>query len=388
MKASYVVVLGVLLGLALGAGVTWARFGDAPPLRLPVSGSGSEAAAAGDQPKLQIDERFFDFGVLERDLEARHDFRVTNIGKRPLTLEAGGTTCTKCTIAEVGKSTLEPGESTTVTVAYKPGDKAVFRQVAWIKTNDPDQQRVELNISGSVTTRYEVVPAQVVLSKVSAHETRQAEVKIWAFFSDAVEITSHEFSDPDTASFYEFKSSAIAADQVAEQKAKSGCRVELTLKPGLPLGPFRQTIRLQFRMSGTSDTPTVEVPIMGTIDSDISLVGPGWNSDAERLAMGTVKSDKGVSRQLLMLVRGEHRHGVTVKPVDLDPAWLKVTVGEPSELPSGAVTQIPLTIEIPPGMQPVNRLGTEQGKFAEITLETTHPEVKQIRMHLKFVIVP
>jgi hypothetical protein len=65
---------------------------------------------------------------------------------------------------------------------------------------------------------------------------------------------------------------------------------------------------------------------------------------------------------------------------------MKVTVGEPTELRSGAVTQIPLTIEIPPGQPPVNHLGYDQGAYAEIVLETTHPEVKKIRIHVKFVI--
>ncbi len=63
-------------------------------------------------------------------------------------------------------------------------------------------------------------------------------------------------------------------------------------------------------------------------------------------------------------------------------------MGEPSELSSGAVTQIPLTIEIPPDAPPANHLGTEQGKYGEVILETTHADIKQIRMYLQFVTVP
>jgi hypothetical protein len=387
MKVSYVVVVGAVLGAALGAGISWARFGNTPT-RLSRVSVESPDAPPGDRPKLRVDEKSHDFGKVERDVEARHVFHFKNIGQRTLTLKASGTSCSKCTIAELDKPEVAPGESAEVAVVYVPGDVPSFRQMAWITTNDPDQPRVELSIVGTVTTRYEVVPPHLVLSKVSATETKRAEVKIYAFFSDEVAVVGHEFTDAESAPYFEVKSEPIPADQAAERKAKSGCRVEVALKPGLPLGPFRQTIRLQLRMSGTADNPTVELPIMGTIDSDISIVGPDWNADAGRLSIGTVNAGEGATRRVLLLVRGEHRHDVTVKPAKVDPAWLKVAVGEPSDLPSGAVTQIPLTIEIPPNMPQVNHLGTDQGKYAEIILETTHSQLKQIRMYLRFVIVP
>lgn len=387
MKVFYVVVIGVLLGLALGAAMSWAHFGDAPPLRVPLAARRSPDGPQTGGPKVQVDERFHDFGVVERDAEVRHVFHFKNVGDETLTLQPGGTTCSKCTISELSKTEAASGETVDVTVVYIPGVQVNFRQRATILTNDPDQSRVELNVSGIVTMRYDVVPPNLVLSKISANETTLAVVKIHAFLSDAVEVVGHEFTHAESAPYFEVKSEPIPRDQLADSQAKSGCRVELTVKPGLPLGPILQTIRLQIRMSDSADTATVEVPISGTVDSDISFVGPGWNADQARLSIGTVKSAEGAKRRLLLLVRGEHRHDVTIKPVTVDPAWLVVALGEPSDLQSGAVTQIPLTIEIPPDTPPVNHLGSDQGKYAEIILETTHPEVKQIRMNVRFVIV-
>lgn len=89
------------------------------------------------------------------------------------------------------------------------------------------------------------------------------------------------------------------------------------------------------------------------------------------------------------MLRGPDRHNVKITPGAITPTWLKVTVGEPSELKSGSgggVTQIPLSIEIPPGQSPVNHLGTDQGKYAEVILETTLPDVKQFRMYVQFVV--
>ncbi len=81
----------------------------------------------------------------------------------------------------------------------------------------------------------------------------------------------------------------------------------VTLKPGLPLGPIRQTIRLELRMAGVTPNPTVDLPIEGTIDSDISIVGRDWNSDAARLRIGDVQRAKGAKRDLFIVLRGPKR---------------------------------------------------------------------------------
>ncbi len=156
-------------------------------------------------------------------------------------------------------------------------------------------------------------------------------------------------------------------------------------------------------MAALAESPVVDVPIEGTIDSDVSVVGRGWNGDLGRLVIGPVKSAEGTTRRLQLIVRGPYRHDIKIQPGKVDPPWLKVTVGQPSELKgraadehgvageSGAagesgVTQIPLTLEIPPGSPPTNRLGSEAAKYAEVFLETNHPEIKQIRMYLQFVV--
>ena len=164
----------------------------------------------------------------------------------------------------------------------------------------------------------------------------------------------------------------------------------VTVKPGLPLGPIRQTIRLTLSMPPSADVTVVDVPVEGTVDADISLIGRNWNADQAKLTIGSVQSSQGANRQLFVMLRGVHRHDVAIKVAKLEPAWLRVTLGEPSDIKGGAtgegVTQIPLTIEIPPGVPPVNHRGSAQGKYGEILLETNHPQVKHIRMNLDFFV--
>ncbi len=383
MKLSSVIVISAVLGCVVGAGISWAKFGNSPPL-FPSSSTAS-AAARSRSPQVLVDERNFDFGKVERKSKVRHTFKFTNVGGGTLTLKAVGTTCTMCTVSEVSKNRLAHGETADVTIEYDSSySRPQFHQSATILTNDAEQERVELNIFGSITSRYQVVPDSLVFSKISVNETKRAEIKIYAFLTDNVQVVKHELTDAESAPFFEVQTAPIPKDQLAENPdVKSGCLVTVTVKPGLPLGPIRQTIRLELNTPGEEP---FEIPIQATVDSDISIVGGGgWNADASKLNIGSVRSALGATRQLKILLRGPERHGVKVHPVKVDPAWLKVTTGQTSSLTKD-VDQIPLTIEIPRGTPAVNHLGSDQGKYAEIMFETTHPQVKHMRMYLQFIV--
>ncbi|HTM52511.1 MAG TPA: DUF1573 domain-containing protein [Pirellulales bacterium] len=384
MKVRSVVFLGVILGIALGAGITWINFGSSPPL---FAKAPERKDSLGNYPRIRVDKSSHNFGAIERDVKVRHAFHVTNVGKATLNLKAGVTTCTKCTIAELKKTSLEPGESTDVLVEYSPSaGQPKFHQIAPILTNDPDQPRVEFFIHGTVTARFRVAPEDLILSRFSNTETKTAEIKIYALLADDVHLVGDDVTEADTAEYFKVESEPIPRDQITEADVKSGCRVTVTIKPGLPLGSIHQTIRLRLALGDSPQTSLVEIPVRGTVDAGISVVGAGWDQDESRLTIGYVKSAKGAKRTLLVLVRGDHHADVKITPAKVDPAWMKVEVGEPSELRSGAVTQIPLTIEIPPGQPPVNHLGYDQGAYGEIVLDTTHAEVKKIRMYVKFIV--
>jgi hypothetical protein len=225
-----------------------------------------------------------------------------------------------------------------------------------------------------------------VMSNVSANEPATGELRIFCFLTDEVRVVGHEFLSAESASFFECTTAPMEREQLTEPNSRSGVRVLITLKPGLPLGPFRQTIRLDVEMGAGSEQTTLEVPIEGVVASDLSIVGPGWHGKSGILTIGNVDSAKGAKRNLTLLARGEARNNVVIEPLSLDPPWLKVSLGEPSEL-NAAVTQIPLIVEIPSGRPPAIYLGSDQGKFAQIILGVkNHPDVKEIRMHVKFVI--
>ena len=141
-------------------------------------------------------------------------------------------------------------------------------------------------------------------------------------------------------------------------------------------------------MEGSDDRPVVDVPVQGMVDSDISVVGANWNADHARLSLGIVKASEGAAHTLMLLVRGKHREDVSFRVAKVEPDWLQVKLGDRSDLNSGAVSQTPLVIEVPKNAPLGSHRGNDQGKYAEILLDTTHPDVKQVRLYIRFSVVP
>jgi hypothetical protein len=280
---------------------------------------------------------------------------------------------------------LAPGESAEVVVEYSAANaESDFRQTAWINTNDPDRRSVMLTIEGRVAQSFKAIPSDLSFSRVSANESKTIEMRLLGFTSKPIEVLKHEFLDQESANSFEAAVASLPASESEKEGATSGLRIAITVKPGLPLGPIRQTIRLETNLPRNS---VIEVPITGTVVSDVEIFSPtGWNSDLNLLTIGPVKSKVGATKKLWIFARGPHREDVQVKAVKIDPDLLKVTIGKPAASGDAPVMKIPLTIEVPKGAPAVNFLGTEANKAAEIELETTHPDAKQIKLYVRFAV--
>jgi hypothetical protein len=139
----------------------------------------------------------------------------------------------------------------------------------------------------------------------------------------------------------------------------------------------------------------VDVPILGRAQADIRIAAsPGVDSKAKRTrfdllknqltfgALGRLEAAKAV---LQVYVTGPHRNETHLSVGTVDPAaYLKVDIGPPKELNNGRAIQYLVTIEVPAGLAPVNRMGGEQAEMGRIVLETTHPLTKQIPIHVVF----
>lgn len=107
----------------------------------------------GPQPKVALNEDFYDFGVVNSTDVVEHTFYLKNIGDAPLTITRAYTTC-GCTTARLSATVVPPGKAIAVTVIFDAGYHDVrgqtVRRGVIIENNDPQNPQVEVWIQATV----------------------------------------------------------------------------------------------------------------------------------------------------------------------------------------------------------------------------------------------
>lgn len=387
MKSFFGMTLVVALGIWLGFWVASLRVEKSwwtPEYRVGRKAALKKEMAGKPAPKVVVDKTEYDFGTQDMKTNGRHDFIFKNIGDGPLKLVSGGTSC-HCTSSGFSSNEIPPGGSEKVTVSWRPFERVgPYEQTAKILTNDPTRPEVTLTISGKISATTQVYPYELIFSRVTTNDPATAEAWLLCYLDRKFEISSHEWSDKATAKHFAVALRPLKPEELKRwPEAKSGYLATITIKPGMAQGPFRQ--KLIFNTSLPSE-PKMTLPIEGIVGSEIDIVGPGWDADKGILTIGAVSSSEGAKRKLWLSVRGPHSREVAFKPVDVFPNSMKVTLGKRREINGGKVVQTPLLIDIPPDSPVVNCLGTDLGKYGEIVLETTHPQVPKLRILVKMTI--
>ncbi|HEX5446823.1 MAG TPA: DUF1573 domain-containing protein [Pirellulales bacterium] len=406
MKTPWTMAVVVALGALLTTTISLAHSGTlwnwgSLSVDLPAEGpyepesgrSASAAAAHGDEPPptdghplVVADELEFDFGVEKNQTnDHRHVFHVRNAGEAPLHFVGTEVSCTKCTFVDLGTEDLAPGESGEIVVRWNiDTHEDHFRQSASVQTNDPAHPLLRFVITGKVVRPLELVPRELVLSKVQGGEREEVKARLFAFFDDDLRVTGHQFSDAATAKYFDVELTPLAKEDLP-LGAKSGIELTVKLEPGLPLGSIDQNLQLTTNLE---DAPKANLPIRGQVTGAISMIGRGWNKDYNLFEIGMVKRSAGKRAKLTLLVRGPHREGLKLeKPEQPDPDVLKITYGEPSSVKEGSATLVPVTFEIPPGSRLVSHMGGDTGRFAEVTIPTNKPELGRVKFSVKFAVV-
>lgn len=105
------------------------------------------------QPKIAIEERYFDFGTLGSTDVVTREFVIANVGEAPLTISRAYTTC-GCTIADFTSAVIPPGKVSIMTLTFDAGFHDVsgqtVRRGVIIENNDPGNPSAEIWVQASV----------------------------------------------------------------------------------------------------------------------------------------------------------------------------------------------------------------------------------------------
>jgi hypothetical protein len=382
MRGLLIAVAAALCGAAVAWGATRVEFRQPES---PVGVTTSPPSSDSPQPQVAVEgESVFDFGVMEVSQTASHTFRLRNVGTAPLILTKGETTC-KCTMSELAEGALPPGETREVTLEWTPnGPTDLFEQTAEILTTDPARRAVRLQVRGRVRSSLRVEPPGISMGHFSSKEVSTWEVSVWSFREPIWQMVGFEALEPSTAEFFTVEARDMTPRELSSQAdAKNGQVLRIIVKPGIPVGRLSQTLRISHNQEGRDP---IDITLSGNAVGDITLSGPAYNSERDMVDIGNVRSRQAFTARLFVVVKGPHRSDTQLKIKSIDPeSSLRVTLGEPKNRQAKSVLW-PLTVEIPADAQPTNRLGSELGRLARIELETTHPEIPQYTVRLRFAV--
>ena len=105
------------------------------------------------QPKIAIEERYYDLGTLGPTDVVTREFMIANVGEAPLTISRAYTTC-GCTIADFTSAVIPPGKVSIMTLTFDAGFHDVsgqtVRRGVIIENNDPGNPSAEIWVQASV----------------------------------------------------------------------------------------------------------------------------------------------------------------------------------------------------------------------------------------------
>lgn len=340
-------------------------------------------SADAPQPKAVIDETEFDFDRMELGETRTHAFVIRNEGNATLEVVAGPTTC-QCTVGSVGKNKVEPGESTEVTLEWKPtAPTEEFLKGADIWTNDPNNETIKLGLRGIVATRLVLYPSGVWAIPEMREDTPS---EITATISSAIE---KEFA----ITGFDCPSEFVSAEalKIEDEKALdsldalSGYKIHVKVRPEVNVGAFSIPFTIKTDLIAKSGAP-IEIPvtIRGSRRGPIRILGTEWVSEFGAISMGAFDAAAGRSVTLKVVVLQPPADGLKVDEAGIvcDPKELRVRlVPDESAKPTTAAARFLLTVEYPPGSPRLSRRNENPGS---IKIPTNHPSAGNMEFAVHF----
>jgi len=336
--------------------------------------------------RAHIEETVYHFGIMHvRDTGAR-DFFIRNVGTADLILTEDRTSC-YCLGIEVTPTRVPPGGTARAHLKYT-AEQAMpgrFAQGGVILTNDPENREIHLRVEGVFTNPVLVQPSSVNLPRVPAGTTQTATVRLYGFENEPLELTTATWENREHFDF-QWEPAELTEEDREDfflEFANSVVEGTITVKPGLPVGPFQEWFQVRTNYHQTQ--PSVGFLVRGQIVSgNVSISGQGYNSATGVADLGRTSTGRSISREISIQFRGTTAQSASVQIREVEPAWLRAELLSPSG--EGVLRIFPLRIEIPEDAPTGSFVATGDGQRAHILLGTNDETVPILRIPLQFVV--
>ncbi len=415
-----------LLAAGIGAVTAWSinysRYGYRPTKFGPFTVGGEVTPEnIANYVKLQSDDKFEKVGKIELDGESVHDFgvmspgdegehvyKVRNVGDGVLKLRVGASTC-KCTLGELNKSELAPGEETEVKLSWSiKAGTSEFGQSAQLLTNDPTNVAITLEIKGRVIADFQPLPEVLTFGDIASGDSFEVTGDVYNFMKTEVTPTEARFSSQDMNDLAEFEIKTLERSEFGPgtEKAIQGFRISAKVKPGLKQGSISQSLLFAFNLrvassdeaSESSDETNgdsnevseqmVSIPVKGRVVGVMRMLESGKLTDYDGeyvYDFGRLGPNDSLVAKTFVVLKGDQRDNATLRVGQTAPTdVVRATLGEPKT--RGTMVLYPLEIELVPTDKPIARLGKDKTDYGSIWIESDNPKVSRMRVVLKFAI--
>ena len=413
MKTFLACLVFAAIGAAIGWNVNYDRFGKYEPQFGPMDYEGKVTAINAiaslekgwetEFPKVELpDGNTHDFGVMAPEEKGEHTFIVKNVGVADLSLVIGAATC-KCTVGELGKESLPPGEETEVKMSWTvKTNESSFGQSAELRTNDPSQVAIRFEIKGKVVRQVQLEPEEVTFGEVAAGENVKFEVRIYSYLDDEVTPGDVKFVDEEVDGLSEIEVEPFTpsdADGIHEV-AKQAFLVKANVKPGLKQGPVNQSISFEILSTESDDKGAaksdenedamgryISIPVTGRVVGALSILPNsklrGVSGGGYLFDFGKADLDDALTAKLLVSLKGEQANSTKLSVGEISPAeFVEATLEEP--VGRGKMTLHALKLKFKPGEKKVERLGMDRDDYGYVMIESDNPLVPPLKLRLKF----
>ena len=234
--------------------------------------------AADPRPHVKLSDVSYDFGAVPQGQKITHSFAFKNVGSADLLILGTSPSC-GCTVASVSASALKPGETGTLAVEFDTaGFSGPKTKTVDVLTNDKDTPTVTFVLKGTVVAAVAAEPRVLEFGRVSSSGINQLREKALTITQPAG--SAYSVSKITSASPFVVVTEAARTETTA--------RYVVSLKPGLPKGPFRDRIVVEF---SDKNVAPLNVPIVSFVESDISV-------KPATISFGVVSGEKILERRV------------------------------------------------------------------------------------------
>jgi hypothetical protein len=315
-----------------------AQIATPPPTAAPAQVGASEAGASNDGPKIEFDNKKYEFGTAWAGEMVKHVYLVTNTGTATLEITRVKPSC-GCTTAGVNALRIEPGKTASIPVQFDDSRySGNVTKTIDVFSNARNEPRATLSLRGSVRKPIDISPPQAIMT-VQPDSTNTA--------TTSVRIINHTDS-PVTVSDPTTSNKAFHGEL---KTIRPGQEYELIVTAQPPFANANNSAAFSLKTTLTN-LPSLNVNVIAAVQQAVQ-VSPGQvilNPSGNRWTTNRV------------LIRGNGDVALALEEPQSSDSRLQVRI-----VPVGPRNMFNLLVIAPPDFE------LPPGQHAQVTVKSNHP---------------